>query len=96
MSISDENASLTGISEPLHNLGHCGSLLANGDVDTVQLCLLVAALVETPLVDNGVDGDSSFSVGGKLANVKSQKWHQVTLHGYSKSLLVPQEVPSAN
>merc|ERR1719384_119770 len=50
-----------GISEPLHNLGDGGPLLANSNVDTVQLLLGVVSLVESLLVDDGVDGDGSFA-----------------------------------
>lgn len=51
-----------GISQPLHQLCHSGSLLANGNVDTVELLLLIFAFVETSLVDDGVNGNRSFSV----------------------------------
>lgn len=56
---------LHGVSvcQPLHQLSHSGSLLADGDVDAVQLLLLVGALVETLLVDDGVDGNGGFSEG---------------------------------
>merc|ERR1711884_273211 len=50
-----------GVSEPLHNLGNSGSLLANGDVDTVQRRLGIVGLVEALLVDDGVDGDSGLA-----------------------------------
>lgn len=50
-----------GIGQPLHQLGHRGSLLANGDVDAVQLLLLIGALVKALLVDDCVDGDGSFA-----------------------------------
>merc|ERR1712088_718229 len=59
----DDNGVLHGVSvsEPLHNLGDGGPLLANGDVDTVQLLLGIIGLVETLLVDDGVDGDSGLA-----------------------------------
>ena len=50
-----------GVSEPLHNLGDSGPLLANGDVDTVQLLLGVISLVEALLVDDGVNGDGGLA-----------------------------------
>lgn len=50
-----------GVGETLQNLGDCGPLLANGDVDAIQLLLFVVSVVETFLVDDGVDGQSSFS-----------------------------------
>ncbi len=49
------------ISQPLHQLSHSGPLLANGDVDTVQLLLLVSSVVEALLVDDCVDGDGGFA-----------------------------------
>lgn len=49
------------ISQPLHQLSHCGSLLADGDVDAVQLLLLISSLVEAFLVDDCVDGNGSFA-----------------------------------
>lgn len=50
------------VSESLHKLSHRGPLLTNSDVDTVQLLLLISSFVEALLVDDGVDGDGSFSV----------------------------------
>ena len=50
-----------GVSEPLHNLGNSGPLLANGDVDTVQLLLGIVGLVEALLVDDGVNGDGGLA-----------------------------------
>jgi len=52
-----------GVRQPLHQLGHGGALLADGHVDAVQLLLLVRAVVEAPLVDDGVDGDRRFAAG---------------------------------
>lgn len=50
------------VSESLHKLSHRGPLLTNSDIDTVQLLLLISSFVEALLVDDGVDGDGSFSV----------------------------------
>merc|ERR1719266_3031424 len=50
-----------GVSEPLHNLSDSGPLLADGDVDTVQLLLGVVGLVEALLVDDGVNGDGGLA-----------------------------------
>merc|ERR1719209_2018863 len=50
-----------GVSEPLHNLGNSGPLLADSNVDTVELLLGVIGLVESLLVDNGVDGNGSLA-----------------------------------
>lgn len=52
---------LTSISQPLYNLSDGGPLLSNGDVNAVQLLLLVISLVEPLLVDDGVDGQGSLS-----------------------------------
>lgn len=52
---------LTSISQPLQDLGDGGPLLSDGDVDAVQLLLLILALVETLLVDDGVDGQGSLA-----------------------------------
>ncbi len=49
------------ISQPFHQLSHRGSLLADSDVDTVQLLLLVSSVVEALLVDDCVDGDGGFA-----------------------------------
>merc|ERR1740131_170858 len=49
------------IGKTLHNLGDGGSLLADGNVDTVQLGLGVITLVESLLVDDGVNGDGGFA-----------------------------------
>ena len=45
----------------LDELSNGGALLADGDVDTVELLLLLVALVPPLLVENGVDGDSSLA-----------------------------------
>ena len=51
----------TTVSQSLYKLGYCRSLLANSDVDTVQLLFLVISLVEEPLVDDSVDSNSCFT-----------------------------------
>lgn len=56
-----KNGDLTSVSQPLHDLGDSGSLLSDGDVDAVQLLLLVFTLVEALLVDDGVDGQGGFA-----------------------------------
>ena len=50
-----------GVGETLDNLGDGGSLLSDGDVDAVELLLLVSGLVEALLVDDGVDGDGGLA-----------------------------------
>ena len=59
----DNNAVLhgIGISKALDDLGNGGSLLANGDVDAEELLLLVTGIIETLLVDDGVDGDGGLA-----------------------------------
>merc|ERR1719220_1869092 len=59
----DDDGVLHGVSvsEPLHNLGDGGPLLANSDVDTVQLLLGIVGLVESLLVDDGVNGDGGLA-----------------------------------
>lgn len=49
------------VRQPLHQLSHGGSLLADGNVDAVQLFLLVSSVVEAFLVDDCVDGDGGFA-----------------------------------
>ena len=52
---------LTSISQTLDQLSDSGSLLTDGDVDTVKLLLLVVAFVESLLVDDGVNSDSGLT-----------------------------------
>ena len=54
---------LHGVSlgQPLDNLGDSGPLLADGDVNAIQLLLFVSGIVEPFLVDDGVDGNGSFA-----------------------------------
>jgi hypothetical protein len=47
--------------EGLDELGDGGALLSNGDVDTVELLLLVGAVVPAGLVKHGVESDGSLS-----------------------------------
>ena len=51
-----------GVRQPLDDLGDGGSLLADGHVDAVQLGLLVRAVVEALLVDDGIDGDGGLTL----------------------------------
>lgn len=60
------------VSESLHKLSHRGPLLTNSDVDTVQLLLLISSFVEALLVDDGVDGNGSFSV----TTTKKFRWEK--------------------
>ena len=65
----NDNGVLHGIVllKSLDELSDGGSLLANSDVDTVQLLLLVAAAVPSLLVKDGVESDGSLS-GLTIAN----------------------------
>ena len=49
------------VSQPLHQLSHSGPLLSNGDVDAVQLLLLISSLIEALLVDDCVNGNGGFA-----------------------------------
>ena len=51
------------VTENLHDVGDGGSLLANGDVDAVELLGLLGVAVEERalLVDDGINGDSSLA-----------------------------------
>src|SRR3546814_4122553 len=45
----------------LHELGDAGALLADGDVDAVELLRLVVALVDRLLIDDGVERDGGLA-----------------------------------
>lgn len=82
---------LTSVSQPLHDLGDGGPLLPDGDVDAVQLLLLVVALVEALLVDDGVDGQSSLAgltVTNDQLTLTTADWYKGVygLDTYTKSL----------
>jgi hypothetical protein len=53
--------SRTSVLETLDELGDSGALLADGDVDAEELLLVVVAVVETLLVDDGVDGNGGLA-----------------------------------
>merc|ERR1719209_1516370 len=59
----DDNGVLHGVSvsESLHNLCDSGPLLADSNIDTVELLLGVVGVIETLLVDDGIDGNSGFA-----------------------------------
>lgn len=50
-----------GISQPLHQLSNSGPLLSDGNVDAVELLLLISTIIKPLLVDDCVDGNGSFS-----------------------------------
>ena len=52
----------TGIGQTLDNLGNSGTLLTNGNIDAVQFLGFILTVVETLLVDDGINGQGSFAV----------------------------------
>ena len=50
-----------GIFERLDDLRDGRALLADGDIDAIELLLLVAALVDRALIDDRVDGDGGLA-----------------------------------
>jgi hypothetical protein len=60
---SDNNAVLHGVVllKSLDELGDSGSLLADGNVDTVELLLLVGTVVPSLLVQHSIESDGSLS-----------------------------------
>lgn len=55
-----------GVSQTLDQLGHGGTLLADGHIDAVQLLLLVCSIVEALLVDDCVNGNGGFAGGHNI------------------------------
>src|SRR3546814_3387380 len=51
----------TLVFQDLHELGDAGALLADGDVDAVELLRLVVALVDRLLIDDGVERDGGLA-----------------------------------
>jgi hypothetical protein len=79
----------------LDKLGDGGTLLTNGDVDTVKLLRLVGSVVDTLLVENGVESDGSLSgltvTNDQLTLTTSDGHHGVdgletSLHGLADGL----------
>merc|ERR1712020_456842 len=76
------------IVQPLDNLGHGGPLLSHGNVDAVQHLLLVSGLVESLLVDDGVNGDgglTSLTVSNDQLTLTTANGHQA-VHGLDTGL----------
>src|SRR6218665_733393 len=80
-----------GVSKRFHDLCHGRTLLADGDVDAVQLSLLVLPLVETFLVDDRIYGNgrlSGLSITDDQLTLATADWHQTvdsldsSLHGF--------------
>jgi len=68
-----------GLLEDVDQLGDGGLLLADGDVDAVELLGLLALLVESPLVQDGVESDgglSGLSIANDQLSLASADWHQ--------------------
>ena len=59
-----------GVGESLQDLRDRGALLANGDVNAVELLLLVCAVVEALLIDDRVDSDCGLSVNWQFVYSK--------------------------
>ena len=68
---SNDDGVLHGIRicQTFHDLGNSGSLLTNGNVDAVKFLLLVSSIVETLLVDDGIDGDGRLAEN-EISNIK--------------------------
>ena len=68
-----------GVGETLDDLSDGGSLLSDGDVDAVELLLLLAGVVETLLVDDGVDGDgglAGLTISNDQLTLATTDWHE--------------------
>ena len=81
---------LHGVSlgQPLDNLGDSGPLLADGDVNAIQLLLFVSGIVEPLLVDDGVDGNGSFAgltITDDQLTLATADGHK-RVHGFDTSL----------
>merc|ERR1719334_1919097 len=67
------------ICKPFDNLGNSGSLLSNSNVDAVHFLLGISSIVESLLVDNSIDGNSSFSslsVSNDQFTLSTANWHK--------------------
>lgn len=65
--------------EYLDHVGHGGPLLADCDLDAVQLLALVVAVEVQLLVDNGVNGNGGFaglSVADDQLTLATAHWHE--------------------
>ena len=51
----------TGVRQSFDQLSDCRTLLSDGDVDAVEFLLLVGGIVETLLIDDGIDGHGCFA-----------------------------------
>lgn len=60
---SHDNGVFHGISvsQALDDLSDSRTLLTDGDVDAEEFLLLISSIVEALLVDDGIDGNSSFA-----------------------------------
>jgi len=74
-----DHGSLTGVGQSLDKLGDSGSFLANSHVDTIQLLLLIGAVVESLLVDDGINGNgslTSLTITNDQFSLSTTNWHQ--------------------
>ena len=71
-----------GVSQTLDNLSDSRTFLSNSDVDAVQLLWLICSVIETLLVDDGVNGQGSFSLikNLKMKNHSGLKMKIVFFH----------------
>lgn len=70
---------LTSIRQSLQNLSDSGPLLSNGNIDAVQLLLLIVSLVEALLVDDCVDGKgglTGLTVTNDQLTLTTTNWHK--------------------
>src|SRR3546814_18037775 len=61
MRISDLSSDVCSSDLLTHDLSNGGALLADGNIDAVELLALIVALIGGLLVDEGVDGDSGLA-----------------------------------
>jgi hypothetical protein len=68
-----------GLLENVNELADGGLLLANSDVDAVELLALITFFVESPLVEDGIEGDGGFtglSITNDQLTLTTTDWDQ--------------------
>lgn len=78
----------TAVRQTFDDLCDGGSLLTDSDVNAVQFLLLFSGVIEAFLIDNGIDGKSSFSslpVSDNQLTLATTDGHQ-GVHGFDSSL----------
>jgi hypothetical protein len=66
------------LGEESHNVGDSRTLLANGDVNTVERLLVVSLLIDFLLIDDGINGNgglASLSVSNDEFTLASSNWN---------------------